>query len=63
MKGIKTTIAAFLLLIAGLALVTGLMIGWIDTPKFTAAMSSLAAFGAVIIGFLAKDQDKSHTQK
>ena len=63
MKGLQTTIAAFLLLMAGLSLVFALVMGFITISIFTAAMSSLAVFGGSIIGFLAKDANKSHTQK
>lgn len=60
--GIKTTITAFVLLLAGIGCLAALVMGKLEKDEFTIAMSSLGAFGAVIIGFLAKDQNKSHTQ-
>ena len=63
MMGVRTTIAAFILLLIGIGLVLALI--FIDTfgiQEFSVSMSTLAAFGATVIGFLAKDQNKSHTQ-
>ena len=61
--GIKTTIAAFIILMIGLGLVAALIfVDTFTTQDFAISMNTLAAFGTTVIGFLAKDQNKSHTQ-
>jgi len=60
-KGIKTSIVAFIILIAGLALTASLVFDKIDIKEFGVAMGTLSTLGVSVIGFLSKDADKSHT--
>ena len=62
-KGIKTTIVAFILLAISIALIAALVLDKITLTELTTIMSLLGVFGATIIGFLSKDQNKSHTMK
>jgi len=59
-KGIKTTVVAFVGLAILLAIVGMYLFGKIDTNQLTVALSSVGTILGVVIGFLAKDQDKSH---
>ena len=60
-KGRKTTIVAFIILVAGIGLVVALVLEKLTATNFGIAMSSVTALGVTVIGFLSKDADKSHT--
>lgn len=62
-KGTKTTIAASVTMICGIACLGALILGKIDTETFGIAMGSVATLGASVIGLLSKDQNATHTQK
>lgn len=61
MKGLKTTIVAF----TGLAVLIGIVVfylmGKITTEQLTVALASVGSALGVIIGFLSKDYNKSHS--
>ena len=61
-KGTKTTIAASITMLCGVACLGALILGKIDTETFGIAMSSVATLGAGVIGLLSKDQNASHTK-
>ena len=60
-KGIKTTIVAVVVLLLGICSVVALILDKIDKDEFTVIMSSIGVLGMTVIGYLAKDQDKTHT--
>ena len=60
-KGIRTTITAFAGLLALLAIVAAYVLGKIETEQLTVALSAVGTSLAIVIGFFAKDQNKSHT--
>lgn len=62
MKGIKTTIAAFIGLLSGLGLIVALVFDAISITEFSTAIGALGAFIGIIIGFLAKDQNATHSK-
>jgi len=61
-KGITTTIIAVAMTIAGMGLVAALILDKIDKETFTIAIASVGTFGSTLIGYFAKDSNKSHTK-
>lgn len=61
MKGIKTTIIAFIILLLGSTLTIALIYGKIDSSTFDRGMIAIGVLGTAVIGFMAKDVDSSHT--
>lgn len=61
MKGIRTTIVAFCGLFILLAVVGMYLFDKIDTEQLTVALASVGSILGVIVGFFAKDQNKSHS--
>lgn len=61
-KGIRTTITAYAGLVAGLAVVGMFLFGKIDTEQLTVSLATIGSFVGIIVGFFAKDSNKSHTQ-
>ena len=62
MKGIRTTIAAFIGLVIVLGLVTAYVFGKIDVEGLTVSLGAVGTSISIIVGFLSKDANKSHTQ-
>lgn len=60
-KGIKTTVASFVCLSVVVGLVVAYVFGKIDVQGLTVSLGALGTSFTIIIGFLAKDQDKTHT--
>ena len=60
-KGIKTTITAFVGLLALMGIVVVYLMGEIDTEQLTVALSAVGASLGVIVGFLSKDQNQTHS--
>ena len=60
--GIKTTVASavFVLMVCGL--LGAWVLGKVSIEELKTAMVFLTPFFVMIIGFLAKDQNKSHTK-
>lgn len=60
-KGIRTTIVAMVGLVVLLAVVGMFLFNRINTEQLTVALASVGSILGVIIGFFAKDQNKSHS--
>lgn len=60
-KGKNTTIAAFVGLLAILAVIGMFLSGKIDTQQLTVALAAVGAAISTVVGFLSKDANKSHS--
>ncbi len=62
-KGFKTTVTAFVGLAMLFAIVVAYLMGKITTEQLTVALSSVGAALGIVVGFLSKDQNASHSFK
>ena len=62
-KGRKTSLVAIILLVIIIALFVALFLEIIDATQLTHAIEGIVASAVVVIGFLSKDFDQSHTIK
>ncbi len=60
-KGIRTTIVAMVGLVALIAIVGMFLFNKIDTQQLTVSLASVGSILGIIVGFFAKDQNKSHS--
>lgn len=60
-KGIRTTITAYAGLVAGLGVVGMYLLGKIETEQLTVSLATIGSFVGIIVGFFAKDANKSHS--
>lgn len=63
MKGIKTTITAFVFLAEILALAMALVLDKITIEELKTIVTVSTPIYVLLIGWFSKDSDKSHTQK
>jgi len=62
MKGIHTTIAAFIILVVGVGIIAAKVVDLIDGEDFGIMIASTLTLGTAVIGFLSKDANKSHSK-
>ena len=62
-KGKTTSFIAGIMALCGVGLVVALILGEIDKETFTIAIASVGAFGSTLIGYFAKDSNKSHSKE
>lgn len=61
-KGKKTTIVAILISLMAISLFVALFMKIIDSDQLFKGLNGLGVFGAVLIGWLSKDQDATHSK-
>ena len=62
MKGLKTTIVGAVIGVLGIAILVLWMLGKLNDDQLTKGLTALGVFGSMVIGFLAKDSNESHTK-
>lgn len=62
-KGLKTTVIAYISLALIVALFVALFIEKINATELKDGITGIVAAAVVVIGFLSKDYDKSHTNE
>jgi hypothetical protein len=60
-KGKNTTIVAYVGLIMSIVILGSFVLGKIDMQQMLGAFGGIGTLIGVFVGFLAKDQNKSHT--